>query len=71
MESLPDPLLAAAILLTVGLLPMFALMVSSFTKIVVVLGLLRQALGTQQVPPNMVLNGIAIIITVLRIDIRT
>lgn len=64
MENLPDPLLAAAVLLSVGLLPMFALMVSSFTKIVVVLGLLRQALGTQQVPPNLVLNGIAIIMSV-------
>ena len=64
MSTLPDPLLAAAILLVAGLLPFFALMVSSFTKIVVVLGLLRQALGTQQVPPNLVLNGIAIILSV-------
>ncbi|NOJ99461.1 hypothetical protein HMI51_42105, partial [Corallococcus coralloides] len=32
--------------------------------VVVVLGLLRNALGVQQVPPNMVLNGIAIIISV-------
>lgn len=63
MGNLPDPLLTGAILLAVGLLPFFALMVSSFTKIVVVLGLLRQALGTQQVPPNLVLNGIAIILS--------
>lgn len=61
--TLPDPLLTGAILLSVGLLPFFALMVSSFTKIVIVLGLLRQALGTQQVPPNLVLNGIAIILS--------
>jgi len=64
LSNLPDPLLTAAILLAVGMLPFFALMVSSFTKIVVVLGLLRQALGTQQVPPNLVLNGIAIIVSV-------
>jgi type III secretion protein R len=32
-------------------------------KIVVVLGLLRNALGVQQVPPNMVLNGIAILVS--------
>lgn len=46
-----------------ALLPFVALMVTSFAKIVIVLGLLRQALGLQQVPPNMVLNGIAIIMT--------
>ena len=39
-------------------------MVTSFAKIVVVLGLLRQALGLQQVPPNMVLNGIALVMTI-------
>jgi type III secretion protein R len=48
----------------VAILPFFALLVTSYTKIVVVLGLLRQALGVQQVPPNMVLNGIALILTV-------
>lgn len=63
MAQLPDPLITGAILLAVGSLPFFALMVSSFTKIVIVLGLLRQALGTQQVPPNLVLNGIAIIVS--------
>jgi type III secretion protein R len=39
-------------------------LVTSFTKIVIVLGLLRQAMGLQQVPPNMVLNGLAMILTV-------
>lgn len=63
MGNLPDPLFIVAILTTIGLLPFLALMVSSFTKIVIVLGLLRQALGTQQVPPNMVLNGMAIILS--------
>jgi len=55
------------IILAIGalaLLPFVALMVTSFAKIVVVLGLLRQALGLQQVPPNMVLNGIALVLTV-------
>lgn len=46
-----------------ALLPFIALMVTSFTKIVIVLGILRQALGLQQVPPNMVLNGIALVLT--------
>lgn len=46
-----------------ALMPFVALMVTSFAKIVIVLGLLRQALGLQQVPPNMVLNGIALVMT--------
>jgi type III secretion protein R len=52
------------IIFAIGLVPFVAMMVTSYTKIVVVLGLLRNALGVQQVPPNMVLNGIAIIVTV-------
>jgi len=52
------------IILAIGLIPFVAMMVTSYTKIVVVLGLLRNALGVQQVPPNMVLNGIAIIVSV-------
>ena len=39
-------------------------MVTSFTKIVVVLSLLRNALGLQQVPPNVVMNGLAIILSI-------
>jgi type III secretion protein R len=43
---------------------MFAVLVTSFTKIVVVFALLRQALGVQQVPPTFVLNALALILTV-------
>ena len=59
-EVVPLILLVVAI----GLVPFVAMMVTSYTKIVVVLGLLRNALGVQQVPPNMVLNGIAIIVSI-------
>lgn len=48
----------------IGLAPFVAVMVTSFTKIVVVLSLLRNALGVQQVPPNLVLNGLAMILTI-------
>jgi type III secretion protein R len=48
----------------IALAPFFAVMVTSFTKIVVVLTLLRNALGLQQVPPNVVLNGLALVLTV-------
>jgi type III secretion protein R len=56
-------MLIMTVLAAVAILPFLALLVTSFTKIVVVLGLLRQALGLQQVPPNMVINSLAIILT--------
>lgn len=59
-----DPVSLAVILLAMSILPFVAIVVTSYTKIVVVLGLLRNALGVQQVPPNMVLNGIALIVSV-------
>jgi type III secretion protein R len=47
-----------------AMLPFVVMMVTSFAKFIIVLGLLRQALGLQQVPPNMVLNGIAMIMAI-------
>lgn len=46
------------------MLPFVVLMVTSYTKLAVVFSLLRSALGIQQVPPNMVLYGISLILTV-------
>ena len=46
-----------------SLAPAILVMVTSFTRIIVVLGLLRQALGTQQMPPNQVLVGLALFLT--------
>ncbi|WP_460510209.1 type III secretion system export apparatus subunit SctR [Hydrogenophaga soli] len=46
-----------------AVLPFAAMVVTSYTKIAVVLGLLRNAIGVQQVPPNMVLNGVAMIVS--------
>jgi type III secretion protein R len=45
------------------LLPLVALMVTSFVKISVVLSIVRSALGTQQVPPTQVLTGFSIVLT--------
>ncbi|NLY40170.1 MAG: type III secretion system export apparatus subunit SctR [Desulfovibrionales bacterium] len=47
-----------------GLAPFLLMMVTSYVKIVVVTSLIRNALGVQQVPPTMVLNGLAIILTI-------
>ncbi|MEW6572623.1 MAG: flagellar type III secretion system pore protein FliP [Bacillota bacterium] len=53
------------ILLTVlTLVPAFLVMMTSFTRIVIVLSLLRHALGTHQTPPNQVLVGLALFLTV-------
>lgn len=52
------------ILLTVlSLAPSIMILMTAFTRIVIVLSLLRQALGTQQLPPNQVLVGLAIFMT--------
>lgn len=52
------------ILLTVlSLAPALFIMVTSFTRIVIVLSFLRQALGTQAVPPNQVLLSLALFLT--------
>jgi flagellar biosynthetic protein FliP len=54
------------VLLTVlSLAPAILLMMTSFTRIVIVMSLLRQALGTQQLPPNQVLTGLAMFMTFL------
>lgn len=56
--------LALFILLTVlSLAPAIAIMTTSFLRIVVVFGFLRQAMATQQTPPNQVLVGLALILT--------
>lgn len=48
-----------------GLLPIMVLMMTSFTRFIIVLAVLRQALGLQQSPPNKVLTGIALALTLL------
>ncbi len=48
-----------------SLLPAMLLMLTSFTRIIVVLAILRQAMGLQQTPPNKVLIGIALTLTIL------
>lgn len=64
MAELPDPVTLVALIVAFGLAPFAALMLTCYTKLVIVLGLLRAAIGLQQTPPNMVLNGIAVVLTV-------
>ena len=54
------------LLLTVlSLAPAILVLMTSFTRIVIVLSLLRQALGTQSLPPNQVLIGMSLFMTFL------
>ena len=61
-----QPNLVSIIILvsTIGLIPLAVVTLTGFLKISVVLFLIRNALGVQQSPPNLVLYGIALILTV-------
>jgi flagellar biosynthesis protein FliP len=59
--SLSLQVLVAMTLLT--MLPALLLTMTSFTRIIIVLAILRQALGTMQTPPNQVLIGLALFLT--------
>jgi len=52
-------------LTVLSLAPAVLLMTTCFVRIIVVLGLLRQALGTQQLPPSQVITSLALFVTLL------
>jgi len=52
-----------ALMTTLSLLPSLLLMMTPFTRIIIVLSLLRQALGTGQTPPNQVLVGLSLFLS--------
>ncbi len=54
-----------ALLTVLTLAPSIVLTITSFTRIIIVFHFLRQAMGTQQMPPNQVLSGLAIFMTVV------
>jgi flagellar biosynthetic protein FliP len=51
------------LLSSMAFLPAALLMMTCFTRIIIVLGLLRTAMGTQSAPPNQVLLGLALFLT--------
>lgn len=63
MSSAFDPTALLLMAMAMAIFPFAAMIITSYTKISIVLGLLRNALGVQQVPSNMVLNGVAIILS--------
>jgi type III secretion protein R len=58
------PASAMLVLAALTLLPFAFVMLTSFMKIIVVLAILRTAIGTPQVPPGIVLTGLAIILSI-------
>ncbi len=66
MPGLPTPgvIQELTAITALTLLPYAIMLLTSYIKIVIVLSLLRNALGVQQSPPNQVLNGIALLMTI-------
>lgn len=60
----PKLMTQLAVLAGLAILPFAVMLLTSYIKMVVVLSLLRNALGVQQTPPNQVLNGIALLLTI-------
>lgn len=59
----PSLITQAVTLTALSLLPFIIMILSSFLKIVIVLSLLRSALGVQQAPPNQIINGVAFMLS--------
>jgi flagellar biosynthesis protein FliP len=64
-ENLSSAMQIIVILTVLSLAPAILIMMTSFTRIIIVMSLLRQALGTQQLPPNQILIGLSLFMTFL------
>lgn len=60
----PNVITMMAVIALAALLPFAIILLTSFLKIVIVLSLLRNALGVQQAPPNQALTGIALLMSI-------
>lgn len=63
MSLFNNPMQLIVVLFCLSIMPLFAVMGTSFLKISIVLSMLRNALGIQQIPPNMAIYGLALILT--------
>lgn len=63
-DGTANPVVLIIIMGVLALAPFALIMLTSFVKISVVLSILRNALGTQQVPPNQVITGLSLILTI-------
>jgi type III secretion protein R len=58
-----DPFALIVLFVGMSLLPFVAMIATSYLNIVIVMSLIRNALGIQSIPPNMVINALAMILT--------
>jgi type III secretion protein R len=63
-DETPNPVVLVIVVGAIVLAPFVFIMFTSFVKITVVLSILMNAFGTQQNPPNLVLTGLALILTI-------
>jgi type III secretion protein R len=63
-SQVANPVVMIIVLGVLSLAPFVMIMLTSFVKISVVLSILRNALGTQQVPPNQIITGLAFVLTI-------
>lgn len=63
LPNLEPSLQITVLIVLMSMLPLIVVTMTPFLRIVIILSLLRTSLGTQQVPPNLVLIGMAIILT--------
>jgi len=64
-ENLSSAMQIIVLLTVLSLAPAILIMMTSFTRIIIVMSLLRQALGTNSLPPNQVLIGLSLFMTFL------
>jgi len=62
-QTLASPVELMIMLFVIAIIPVVAVSMTSFTRIIVVLGLLRAALGTASLPPNAVLVALAVMLS--------
>jgi len=63
-ESLSKSLGIVVLLGSIGFIPFFLMSSTSFLRTVIVLSMVRQAIGTQQAPPNIVITGLSLFLTI-------
>jgi type III secretion protein R len=63
-NQMANPVVMVIVLGVLALAPFVIVMLTSFVKISVVLSILRNAMGTQQVPPNQIITGLAFVLTI-------
>jgi type III secretion protein R len=63
-DERPSMITQATAIVFISLLPYLVILLTAFIKVAVVMALLRNALGLQQSPPNQVINGLALILSI-------